>query len=152
MTTVEQARTGPRSGPVVRVTAGTGALALAVGAVATWAEARWSGDDEYLTSDLVGITVFAVAGVVVVALLDVWALHGGATRVRRVVVGSAVAAVVVLPLMWWNAVPVVLAASVLALASRPGREGSPRWAHLVAVLVIAVVVALWTGSTVAGLL
>lgn len=71
---------------------------------------------------------------------------------RRLTIGLAVAAVVVLPLFWWSALPVVLAVSVLALASVLGRDRSPRPAVVTAWIVVAAAVALWVGSTLAEVL
>lgn len=150
MTTVERVHGGLRAGPVVAATAAAGALALGSGALIRWDEARRSTQDEYLASDLVGLVVFACIGLLVVGLLDVWAVRGGERRVRRVTAGLAVAAVLALPLLWWNAVPVMMATSVLVLSGGPGHETVPRAARLAAVLVLAVVVALWVGSTLAA--
>jgi hypothetical protein len=152
MTAVDQEMGGRRAGPVVRTTALAGLVASVGTLLATWAEAHGSGDDQDLAMDTVAIGAFTVAGLVLLALLDVWALRGGQLRTRRAVVGLAVAAVLALPLLWWNPVPVMAATSALALGHGLGRERFPRAAHVTAVLVIAIVVALWVGSTLAGLL
>jgi hypothetical protein len=135
---------------VVAATAAAGGLALGIGALIRWDEARRSTPDEYLSSDLVGLVVFAGVGLLVVGLLDVWAVRGGERRVRRLTVGLAVAALLTLPLLWWNAVPVMAATSVLVLSAGLPGEAAPRAARLSAVLVLAVVVALWIGSTLAA--
>jgi hypothetical protein len=59
---------------------------------------------------------------------------------------------VLFPVLWWNAVPVMMAASVLAVTAQVGRDRVPRAAVLAAVLVLAGVVAVWTGSLLAELL
>ena len=149
MTTVERVRSG-RTGPVVASTAAAGALALGIGALLRWDEARREAPDEYLAGDLVGLVGAACLGLAVVGALVVWAVRGGEARVRRVTTGLAVAAVVTLPVLWWNAIPVMMATSVLALGAGPGHGSVPRGARLAVVLVLAVVVALWAGSTLAA--
>ena len=152
MTTVSTTGRSPAIAPVLTAVAATGIVALAVGAVVTWVEAEASGETSYRAGDLVGLSVMAALGLVVVGLLDVWGLRGGEQRTRRLVVGLAVGAAVLFPVLWWNAVPVMMAASVLALTAQVGRDRVPRAAVLAAVLVLAGVLAVWTGSLLAELL
>jgi hypothetical protein len=152
MTTVSTTGRDPAIAPVLAAVAATGVVAVAVGAVVTWVEAEASGETSYLAGDLVGLSVMAVVGLVVVGLLDVWGLRGGEQRSRRLVIGLAVGAAVLLPVLWWSAVPLIMAASVLAVTAQVGRDRVPRAAVLVAVLVVAGVLALWTGSLLAELL
>jgi len=149
MTAVDREPAEMQVGPVVWATTAAAAVATAAGALGLWAEARRTGEDNYLAGDLVAIGVFTAIGLLVVVALDIWALRGGERRVRAMVIGLAVAAVLTLPLLWWNAVPVLIATSVLALGARLAQDSMPRAARLAAVLVIAAVIALWIGSVLA---
>lgn len=152
MTTVSTTGRDPATTPVLRTVAGTAVGALGVGACVTWAEAEASDERSYLSGDLVGLSVMAVVGALVVGLLVVWGLRGGEQRARRLVIGLAVGAAVLFPVMWWNAIPLVMAASVLAVTAQVGRDRVPRAAVVVALLVLVGVVALWAGSLLAEVL
>lgn len=152
MTTVSTTGRDPATAPVLAAVVATATGALAIGALVTWAEAEVSGETSYLSGDLVGLGVMAMLGALVVGLLDVWGLRGGEQRARRVVVGLAVGAAVLFPVLWWNAIPLVMATSVLAMTAQLGRDRVPRAAVLVAVLVLVGVLALWTGSLLAEIL
>lgn len=151
-TSTSTTRSGTATAPVLATVATTGVAALGIGAVVTWVEARASGDTAYLSGDLLALSVVAALGMLLVGSLAAWGVRGSEQRARRLVIGLAAAAALLFPVMWWNAVPLMMAAAVLAVTAQVGRERMPRAAVLAAVMVVVGVLAMWTGSVLAELL
>ena len=115
------------------------ALSAAWQVVNSLADDRQEIRDSVLT-DTIAVVVASLLFAAIAGGLALRALRGPTTRAARTTVGLGVLAVVLAPISWWNAAPMIVAVAVVLLGRATGvdRSGAPRAASVVAkVLVVA---------------
>jgi hypothetical protein len=105
--------------------------------------------------DLTATLVVAAVAALLSYTLAVWALRGGSQRHTRAVAGLSVFAILLTPLLWFSAAPVIVAAAAILLGvatgatRRHGQRTAARSLALVAGLCAVAALAVTVGGTIA---
>ena len=146
-TIVERGRFGR---PYLVWVAGTTALSAVWQVVNSLADDRQEIRDS-VVMDTTSVVIASLLFAAIAGGLALWALRGSSDRAARTTVGLGVLAVLLTPISWWNAAPMIVAGAVVLLGRASGvdREGAPRAASVVAtVLVVALLVFLVVANVV----